>query len=76
MINFRILAINPGSTSTKIAIYDDGKEVFETTLRHPESEINKFEKTFYHLNLGCSRKHCISTKRLSIGSHRAYVDYC
>lgn len=46
MTNFRILAINPGSTSTKIAIYDDGKEVFETTLRHPESEINKFEKIY------------------------------
>ncbi|OJV61760.1 MAG: butyrate kinase [Clostridiales bacterium 38-18] len=41
---FRILAINPGSTSTKIAIYDNEKEVFETTLRHSNEEIDKYEK--------------------------------
>lgn len=44
MNSLRILAINPGSTSTKIAIYDDEKEVFETTLRHPSEEINKYHK--------------------------------
>lgn len=41
---FRILAINPGSTSTKIAIYDNEKEVFETTLRHSNEEIEKYDK--------------------------------
>lgn len=46
METYRILAINPGSTSTKIAIYDNDKEVFETTLRHPAEEINKFEKIY------------------------------
>lgn len=43
---FRILAINPGSTSTKIALYDNEKEVFETTLRHPSEVIDQFEKIF------------------------------
>ncbi|WP_348983823.1 butyrate kinase [Fusibacter sp. A2] len=46
METFRILAINPGSTSTKIAIYDNDKEVFETTLRHQTEEINAFDKIF------------------------------
>lgn len=46
METYRILAINPGSTSTKIAIYDNDKEVFETTLRHPTEEINKYETIF------------------------------
>ena len=41
---FRILAVNPGSTSTKIAIYDNEKEVFEMTLRHSNEEIDKYEK--------------------------------
>lgn len=41
---FRILAINPGSTSTKIAVYDNEKEVFETTLRHSNDEIARYEK--------------------------------
>lgn len=44
METFRILAINPGSTSTKIAIYDNEKEVFETTLRHSNEEIERYEK--------------------------------
>lgn len=44
METYRILAINPGSTSTKIAIYDNEKEVFETTLRHSNDEIDQFDK--------------------------------
>jgi butyrate kinase len=43
---FRILAINPGSTSTKIAIFDNEKSVLEITLSHPSEEINKFEKIY------------------------------
>lgn len=46
METYRILAINPGSTSTKIAIFDNEKPVLETTLRHPAEEINKFEKIY------------------------------
>lgn len=46
MTEYRILAINPGSTSTKIAVYDNEQEVFETTLRHSTEEINKFETIF------------------------------
>jgi butyrate kinase len=38
-----ILAINPGSTSTKVALYADKKEVFVETLDHPVEEIQKFE---------------------------------
>lgn len=39
-----ILAINPGSTSTKIAIYDDLTPRFITTLRHCSDEIAQFVK--------------------------------
>lgn len=39
---YRILSINPGSTSTKIAIFDDEKEVFNKTLRHSEAQINSY----------------------------------
>ncbi len=44
MNTFRILAINPGSTSTKIAVFDNDKCVFETTITHPADEIAKYEK--------------------------------
>lgn len=40
---YRILSINPGSTSTKIAIFDDEKEVFSKTLRHPEEVVNQYK---------------------------------
>lgn len=38
----KILAINPGSTSTKIAVFDGENQVFITTLRHSTEEISKF----------------------------------
>lgn len=41
---FRLLVINPGSTSTKIAIFDNEKPVLEETLRHSSEEIAKYEK--------------------------------
>ncbi len=37
-----ILAINPGSTSTKIALYDEKEQVFVKTLRHSAEEISKY----------------------------------
>ncbi|MDD6070392.1 MAG: butyrate kinase [Clostridiales bacterium] len=37
-----ILIINPGSTSTKIGVYEDENQVFEETLRHPTEEIAKY----------------------------------
>ncbi len=46
MDTYRVLAVNPGSTSTKIAIYDDEKEVFELTLRHSAAEIAKYDTIF------------------------------
>ena len=39
-----ILTINPGSTSTKIAVFDDRKLVISKSLQHPNDEIAKFEK--------------------------------
>ncbi len=39
---YKILAINPGSTSTKIAVYEGKKELFEQTLRHSSEELAAF----------------------------------
>ncbi len=41
-MKYRVLAINPGSTSTKIAVYDDAKQVFSKTLRHNPEKIAEF----------------------------------
>ncbi|WP_461206387.1 hypothetical protein [Clostridium sp. DL1XJH146] len=39
-----VLAINPGSTSTKIAVYDGKEQIFSETLDHPVEEIEKYER--------------------------------
>ena len=41
-MQYRVLAINPGSTSTKIAVFDDKEPVFVTTLRHDAEKIEAF----------------------------------
>jgi butyrate kinase len=39
---YRVLAINPGSTSTKISVFDDTVHVFTKTLRHDAAELDRF----------------------------------
>jgi butyrate kinase len=39
----RILVINPGSTSTKVAVYDDEVPLFAETLRHPSDELAQYQ---------------------------------
>jgi len=38
-MNARILCINPGSTSTKVAVFDGGAQVFSEEVRHPKEEL-------------------------------------
>ena len=56
--NYKILAINPGSTSTKVSYYDNTKEVFSVNLMVPEEITKKLsvwdqyefrEKTIFNL---------------------------
>jgi len=42
----RILAINPGSTSTKIAVFDGVKEVYVKNIKHSVDDLKDFEKIF------------------------------
>lgn len=39
-----ILVINPGSTSTKLAIYEDGKELLKKSISHPTEKLKEFSK--------------------------------
>ena len=38
-MSFKILAINPGSTSTKVALFEDERPLLDLTLRHTAEEI-------------------------------------
>ena len=39
---YKILTINPGSTSTKIGIFEDETKIFEITIRHSTNHLEKF----------------------------------
>lgn len=43
---YKLLIINPGSTSTKIGVYEDEKQLFEETLRHSSEEIGQYETIY------------------------------
>ncbi len=41
-MGYKLLIINPGSTSTKIGLFDDETLLFEETLRHSTEEISRY----------------------------------
>ena len=45
-MSYKLLIINPGSTSTKIGVYENEKELFEETLRHTNEEIKRYDTIY------------------------------
>ncbi|WP_203583480.1 butyrate kinase [Paludibacter sp. 221] len=43
---YKIISVNPGSTSTKLAYYEDETLVFQHTIRHSAEELKPYEKIF------------------------------
>jgi len=54
----KILSINPGSTSTKIAVYNSEELVFVETIRHSTDELSSFKTIFDQYEF---RKNIITT---------------
>jgi len=44
MAVYKILAINPGSTSTKIAVYENEKLVYSKSIKHDHRDLSRFVK--------------------------------
>lgn len=44
MNKYRILAVNPGSTSTKVAVYDNDTQVFSKNIVHNAEELAQYEQ--------------------------------
>lgn len=42
--SFRILVINPGSTSTKIGVFHNERSIFEKTIRHDTEALRAYKK--------------------------------
>jgi butyrate kinase len=46
-----ILAINPGSTSTKIAVFNNDKRIFEETIRHAKNELSQYKNVLSQMDM-------------------------
>lgn len=53
-----ILVINPGSTSTKLAIYKNGEVYQNTKIQHPTADLSKFTRIWdqYQFRMGVIKK--------------------
>lgn len=47
---FKILAVNPGSTSTKVAVYENSTPVGEYTIRHSNEELAPYHSVMEQLD--------------------------
>jgi len=48
---YKIFVINPGSTSTKVAYYEDDRKVHATSITHPAEELSKYSLAVEQLDL-------------------------
>ena len=55
MNNPQILVINPGSTSTKVSLFEGNTEIFTRTIEHKIEELARFNRAsdqdFYRMEL-------------------------
>ena len=67
----RILVINSGSTSTKVAVFEEAKMLFTETIRHSSEELRQFEDIEGQLPMRkrlvqrALEAHCVSLHSLS-----------
>ena len=61
---YKIFVINPGSTSTKVAYYEDDRKVRETSITHPAEELSKYSRAIEQLAM---RKNVVLEFMQSIG---------
>lgn len=70
-MSYKILAINPGSTSTKIGYYEDEKEVFSENVMHSDEELKQYSRVVDEFDmrkdniLNAMKKHGADVKDLS-----------
>lgn len=67
----KILVINPGSTSTKIGIYENHKFIFQKNIEHELDEIKKFPRAIDQLEY---RQESIDELLKEINHHKSSFD--
>ena len=51
MKNYKVFAINPGSTSTKIAMFEGEKEIFSRNISHDAEKLKEFKEISDQLHI-------------------------
>ena len=55
MTEYKLLVINPGSTSTKLALFEEDNMMFETSVNHDAAVLNSFKSVYdqfeYRMNV-------------------------
>jgi len=74
MEKYKILAINPGSTSTKLAIYENETQIFQINVRHDANEIAHFEHIIDQYDFRMKAiKEALSQSKIDLSSIDAIV---
>ncbi|MDY0002386.1 MAG: butyrate kinase [Polyangia bacterium] len=68
---FRILAINPGATSTKLGLFEDERELRRTILSHPDAELAAWPRAADQVQL---RKAALAAFLRDSGAHAVGLD--
>ncbi|MCL1982959.1 MAG: butyrate kinase [Clostridiales bacterium] len=61
-MNYKILAVNPGSTSTKVSVYENEDRVFSENVEHPIDELGKFEDILNQVEYRLKAIHAVLSK--------------
>jgi butyrate kinase len=73
-MKYRILSINPGSTSTKVGVFENEELIFEGTVRHSKDELDKFESITDQADMRLEYiTRLLAEKGIDINSMDAYV---
>ena len=67
----KVLIINPGATSTKIAVFEEDRQLFKLGIDHSAEELDRFEKVIDQADY---RKEAILTAVAEAGFHLADFD--
>ena len=60
---FRILVINPGSTSTKVALYEDEREIWKESVSYSGDELSQFNTILDQFDLRKRDIHQLKKKK-------------
>jgi butyrate kinase len=66
-----LFVVNPGSTSTKVALFKDGTNLFEKTIRHATDELQQFDSIAGQLPFRLAATQAVLTESLAVGGLEA-----